>query len=319
MTKPSRSPPPQLPLREGVSASCLVLPPSRHPQWPSLLDALAACLPRLSRDEWQQRLHTDQVCNAQGQPLAAGSIPQGGQRVYYWRHVADEPELPFAHRIVFQDEHLVVADKPHFMPVTPGGRYVHTSLLVRLKRELGLAQLSPIHRIDRETAGLVAFSVRPQDRDAYQGLFRERQVGKVYQAIAPTPRHLPVPAWPVTRHSHLRENPLQFFRMEEAPETSGLPPNSETRIEALRHHGPWTLYRLTPITGKRHQLRVHMAAMGLPLVGDQFYPDVVRPPDGPDNHAQPLRLLASELVFTDPVTGQARRFVSQLSLAWPDP
>ncbi|MFY7907111.1 MAG: pseudouridine synthase, partial [Burkholderiaceae bacterium] len=219
--------------------------------------------------------------------------------------------------------HLRVADKPPFRPVTPGGRYVQETLLVRLKHELGLNELSPLHRLDRETAGVVAFCLRPQDRDAYQRLFRERQVHKVYEALArvsPTAGggHTPVPdpatLCPLVRRSHIRENPRQFFRMEEAPDTAQLPPNSETRIDLLHIRDGYACFRLEPVTGKRHQLRVHMAALGWPLAGDQFYPDVLREPGEVEDFSQPLQLLARQLAFTDPVTGQQRCFESQLSL-----
>jgi tRNA pseudouridine32 synthase/23S rRNA pseudouridine746 synthase len=303
----------------------VVLPSTRLPQWPTLLDALAERLPQVSRPEWQQRMDAGDVCNAQGQPLAACSPCHSGQRVYYWRHVPDEPELPFEHQVLYQDEHLVVADKPHFVPVTPAGRYVRSSLLARLKRELGLPHLSPIHRIDRETAGLVVFAVRLQDRGAYQALFRERQVDKVYEALAPMPTTamadmaaMPNGPWPLVHRSRMEEDSEAFFRMREVAGE----PNSETRVELLgttlpqgpgKH--PLGLFRLHPVTGKRHQLRVHMAALGLPLLGDAFYPSVTRGPDEPDDFAHPLQLLARGLGFTDPVTGESRWFESQRKLA----
>ena len=321
---PPHATPAQLQLRDGVSASCVVLPSTRQPQWPTLLDALAARLPGVTRAEWQERLDAGDVCNALGQPLAASSPPHSGQRVHYWRHVANEPELPFAHQVLFQDEHLVVADKPHFVPVTPAGRYVRSSLLARLKRQLGLVHLSPIHRIDRETAGLVVFAVRPQDRGAYQALFRERTVTKVYEALALLPSEgsealggtTPHPTWPLVHRSCMEEDSEAFFRMREVAGT----PNSETRIELLRtlpHPSGRAvgLFRLQPLTGKRHQLRVHMAALGLPLLDDAFYPSVTRGPDEPDDWARPLQLLARGLGFTDPVTGQTRWFESQRNLS----
>lgn len=300
-----------LPLRDGVSASCVVLPSTRQPKWPTLLDALAERLSGVGRTEWQQRLDAGDVCNAQGEPLAANSPPGSGQRVYYWRHVPDEPELPFAHQVLYQDDHLVVVDKPHWVPVTPAGRYARSSLLARLKRELRLTDLSPLHRIDRETAGLVVFSVRPQDRGAYQALFRERAVHKVYEAVAPHP--LPGMAWPMVRCSRLVPDSEAFFRMREEPG----PADSETRLQWL-HSVPGTelsVYQLEPVTGKRHQLRVHMAALGLPIVHDAFYPTVTRGPDQADHVQQPLQLLARRLAFTDPVTGALQRFCSGMQLA----
>lgn len=312
-------------MRDGVSPSSLALPCLRKVPWPDLLSALTELLPAVSSAEWARRLRDGEVLNDLGQPLEPDAPYIKGQRVYYWRNLPDEQPIPFAHTVLHRCEHLVVADKPHFLPVTPGGRYVRETLLARLKRELNLPDLSPLHRLDRETAGVVAFSVRPQDRDAYQRLFRERQVHKVYEAVAPWQASL---QFPLTRSSHLREDPDRFYRMQEVPDEEamrmGWAPNSTTRIELLAqadHLGgqvPQGLYRLHPVSGKRHQLRVHMAALGLPLVNDQFYPDVRKAPgEWEDFSTPPLQLLGRELAFTDPVTGEARSFVSNQTLQFP--
>lgn len=346
MVQPASAAASPIPLRNGVSASCVVLPSSRQPLWPTVLDALAARLPGVERAEWQRRLAAGDVLDAQGQPQRADSPCHSGMRLYYWRHVPDEPEVPFAHAVLFQDAHLVVADKPHGLPVVPGGQYVQHTLLARLRRELNLPDLTPLHRIDRETAGLVVLGIRPAERGAYQRLFRERTIRKTYEAVAPLPPGLltgmPLPAatawggtggseqgsgpgwtlaagpaaWHTTRTSHLREDPAQFFRMQEAAESEGLPPNSTTHCTLLAVNRVLNLglYRLEPVTGKRHQLRVHMAALGLPLAGDAFYPTVLRGPDEADDFARPLQLLARSLAFDDPVTGQQRVFVSQRGL-----
>jgi tRNA pseudouridine32 synthase/23S rRNA pseudouridine746 synthase len=276
-----------------------------------VLDFLAQRLPKVSRAVWAQRLAQGEVLDEAGQPVAPGAPYRGGTRLYYWRTLDAEPVVPFEAQVLFQDAHLVVADKPHFLPVTPGGRFVQQTLLVRLKRQLGLPDLSPVHRIDRETAGLVLLSVRQQDRAAYQALFRDRLVDKGYEAIAPFNTTV---ALPRVHRSRIGEDPDAFYRMLE---TDG-EPNSETTIQLLETRGPWARYRLEPVTGKRHQLRVHMAALGLPLVGDQFYPHVQRGPDEAEDFANPLRLLARAIAFTDPVTGEARLFESQQQLSWPD-
>lgn len=303
---------PAIPMREGVSPSCVALPRLRVVPWPGLLDFLAERLPAVSREGWHQRLAQGDVVDDNGRPLPPDAPYVNGARIYYWRALPDEPAIPFAEHIVFRDEHLVVADKPHFLPVTPGGRYVRETLLVRLKRTLGLPDLSPLHRIDRETAGLVVFSVRPQDRDAYQRLFRERTIHKTYEAIGPAPTDWRGPVW---RRSRIEEDPQAFYRMVETDGT----PNSETRIDLLETQGTWARFRLEPVTGRRHQLRVHMNALGLPLHGDQFYPSVRRQPGETEDFAEPLALLARSLAFDDPVTGTARRFESQRVLTPPTP
>ena len=293
-----------LPTRDGVSPSCVAL--SVGP-WTTVLDFLAERLPTVSRQAWAARMHNGEVLDEQGHAVHAEQPYASGTHLFYYRHIADEPDLPVQERIVFQDDHLVVADKPHFMPVTPGGQYVRQSLLVRLKRQLGIDSLSPVHRIDRETAGLVLLCVRPQDRNAYQALFRERQVHKVYEAVAPYRAELRLP---LTRRSRIEACTTQFFRSEEIEGT----PNSETTLSLLTVQGNSALYRLEPVTGKRHQLRIHMQAIGLPIEGDQFYPEVLRGAGDPEDFSHPLQLLARSVSFTDPVTGKTRSFASGQSL-----
>lgn len=294
-----------LPVRDGVSPSCVVLP--THGQG-SMLDFLAQRLPVVARDEWRERMLAGDVVDERGQSVVPERSFEGGLRLYYYRSLTAEPVLPFSEVVLYQDEHLVVADKPHFMPVTPSGRYLHNTLLVRLKRQLGMPELSPLHRIDRDTAGLVMLSVQQRTRGAYQALFRDRQITKHYDAIAPWRADV---AFPREHVSRLEESPQQFFRMQEV---SG-EPNSHTHMQVLEVAGGWARYRLSPITGKRHQLRVHMAALGLPLRNDPFYPVVNDPPEG--DYSRPLQLLARSLAFVDPVTGAQRVFESRQSLSLP--
>ena len=304
---------PAIAMRAGVSASCLALPRMRSSPWPTMLDHLAERLPALSRQAWAERIAAGSVLDEAGQALAPDAPSAGGSRIAYWRELPQEDPIPLQAQIVFEDELLLVADKPHFLPVTPGGRFVRETLLVRLKEQLGCADLSPLHRIDRETAGLVVLSKRPQDRDAYQGLFRLRQVHKVYQAVAGWRADL---SFPLSRESHILEDEQAFYRMREVRDAEGLAPNSHTRIDVLEQNGVRALYRLEPTSGKRHQLRVHMNALGLPIEGDQFYPVVRRGPDEREDFQSPLQLLAQSLAFKDPVSGQERAFASALRLNW---
>lgn len=288
-------------MRNGVSASVVTVPQGAA----NVLDFLAQRMPGISRSEWAERLAQGLVLKEDGQPALPDQSCPPGQRLYYYRHLADEPVLPVQARIVFEDEHLLVADKPHFMPVTPSGRYVQQSLLVQLKRLSDYADLVPLHRIDRETAGLVLFGKRLHERDAYHALFRDKDIRKTYHAVAAAPTK----ALPQVYASRLVPGE-PFFRTKEV---AG-PANSETRIRVLKTQGDRALYQLEPVTGKRHQLRVHMNALGLPIEGDAFYPKVLHGPDAPENFNQPLQLLAQSIAFTDPHTGQARVFESQLQL-----
>jgi tRNA pseudouridine32 synthase/23S rRNA pseudouridine746 synthase len=310
MARPPKNP--LIPLRDGVSPSCVALPRMKHSPWATVLDHLAERLPAASRDDWWRRMACGTVLGEDGLAMPPETPYAHGARVYYWRDLPEEPPIPYEASIVFQDDWLVVADKPHFLPVTPGGRYLKETLLVRLKAQLGCPELSPLHRIDRETAGLMVLSKRPQDRHAYQLLFRQRRVHKYYEAVAAAPTALATPpAWALVRRSRIEEDPAQFFRMREVDGE----PNSETRIRLLKIHEGRALYGLEPVSGKRHQLRVHMNALGLPLQGDQFYPSVRRGPDEPEDFSDPLQLLARAIAFTDPVTGEARAFRSSRVLS----
>lgn len=294
----------QLPMHEGVSASVVAVPAGH---WPSLLDFLAQRMPGIPRSEWAHRLDQGLVLQENGQTAHADHSCLAGQRFFYYRNVPDEPQLPRPAAVVFEDDHLLVADKPHFMPVTPSGPYVQQCLLVQLKRLTGLADLVPLHRIDRETAGLVLFGKRLHERDAYHALFRDHRIHKIYHAVA---AHRADLALPRVHTSRLAEDPEHFFKMREVPGE----PNSETRVALQEVRGQRGLYLLEPVSGKRHQLRVHMMAMGIPIEGDQFYPQVLRGPHGPEDLGQPLQLLAHSVQFIDPLTGQNREFESRQTL-----
>lgn len=289
------------PARQGVSPSCVVLPPG---SWPTLLDFFAHRFPAVSRADWLTRMDSGEVIDAEGCLAHAADRPQPGRRLYYYRALASEPRIPFEATVLWQDSELLVADKPHFLPVIPSGKYLQETLLVRLKAQLGLEHLSPIHRIDRDTAGLVLFSVNPATRGAYQALFRDRVVDKTYECVA---RWDPALAWPIHRESHIGES-THFMQQTEVPG----PVNAITDIAPLEVLGDWARYELRPLTGQRHQLRVHMAALGLPIAFDGIYP--VLTPEGECDHARPLQLLARQIAFTDPVSGEARRFASQRAL-----
>ncbi len=303
MTRPAKL---DLPLLDGVSASAVACPAGA---WPSAVDFLAERLPRVSRGEWSARMRRGEVLDAEGRPLPPEAPYRANTRLYYYRLLDFEPEIPFAEEILFQDDFLLVADKPHFLPVTPKGRYVQQTLLTRLKKRSGIATLTPIHRIDRETAGLVLFSIRPATRDAYQALFRERAVGKVYEAIAPFRQDL---ALPRVCRSRLQQREDAFMQMREVAGE----PNAETEIRLLERHGESARYELRPATGQKHQLRVQMSALGLPIHGDRIYPRLL-PEEAVPNYAAPLQLLARQIGFDDPCTGQRRFFESRRSLSFP--
>ena len=284
-----------------LAASRLQLPPG---PWLTVLDCLCARFPAISREAWRDRFARGRVLDAHGSPLEVDAPYRLGAEVRYFREVVDEPRIPVEEGVLHVDAHLVVADKPHFLPVTPAGGFVRETLLARLKQRLGNPDLVPLHRIDRDTAGLVLFSADPATRDAYQALFRQRGIRKRYEAIAPA---LPRLAFPMVHASRLVSGE-PFFRMREVDGE----PNSETRIDVVERMGSSWRYALEPVSGRKHQLRVHMAALGAPIENDRLYPQLKASTD--DDHAQPLQLLARSLEFIDPFDGRARSFESSLRL-----
>ncbi len=290
-------------MREGVSASRVGLP---YGHWKTLGDFFATRFPDIPLELWSARAARGEVVDERGDRLSLHSPYRGGAVVYYYRERAVEDNIPFEAKILSLDDELLVVDKPHFLPVTPGGRFLRETLLVRLKHQTGIETLTPVHRLDRETAGVMLLSVNPATRSLWQSLFRQRAVNKQYQALAPSPINSPW-RFPLERQSRIVRD-TQFFKMRE---TEG-EPNSHTRIELIEDRGDHALYHLYPLTGKMHQLRVHMNALGLPLLNDGFYPHAR--PAGQDDFSRPLKLLAKSLGFTDPLTGKHRFFESDAQL-----
>lgn len=290
---------PPLPTLDGVDPCRVVLPPG---PWRRLGDYLLQQFPQVAEEVWRERFRAGRAVDGLGQqPQWTQSYPPGTE-LHYYREVADEPRVPFEAEILYQDADLLVADKPHFLPVVPAGRFLRETLLVRLRQQTGLTELTPVHRLDRLTAGLVLFSCREASRGAYTDLFRQRKILKVYEAIAPLNPQLP---WPQVRRSRIAAG-APFFRMAEVEGAA----NSETRIELLEDRGSEGLYRLEPLTGRKHQLRLHMAGLGVPIRGDPLYPEL-QPEPAQDDYSAPLQLLARSLAFEDPLTGEARLFRSE--------
>ena len=290
-----------LPTRDGVGPSVTTLPVG---DWLLIIDFLIERFKGVSRDEWLSRMQQGLVMEENGQAVFADRAYQAHLKIFYYRSIEKEQTIPFEENILFQDDNIIVADKPHFLPVMPAGIYLQETLLVRLKRKTGIDTLVPMHRIDRETAGLVVFVIKPETRGAYQSLFLSKQVEKCYQAIAPYRDDL---VFPLTYKSRLQESD-NFMQMEAVEGEA----NSETAIDLIEQKNGLARYKLSPITGKKHQLRAHMAAIGIPILNDLIYP-VHRAADQYD-YEKPLQLLAQRIAFVDPITKQERSFETNLQL-----
>ncbi|MER6134710.1 RluA family pseudouridine synthase [Streptomyces sp. NPDC001815] len=305
MRRKPRIPPSPLPQREGVDPVRLRLPAAGA--WGTvrehLVERLAGRAPVID-----EMLATGQVVAADGRPVTPETAFVPGMFVWFHRELPDEERVPFPVDVVYRDEHIVVADKPHFLATTPRGSHVAETALARLRRELDVPALGAAHRLDRLTAGLVLFTVRPEERGAYQSLFRDRLVRKEYAAVAPYAKDVDLPR---TVRSRI-EKERGVLAAREVPGE----PNAESRIELVEHRDGRALYRLLPRTGQTHQLRVHMSALGVPVLGDPLYPVVAAPVPAGD-FRRPLQLLARALEFTDPVTGRRHAFRSARTLgAW---
>jgi tRNA pseudouridine32 synthase/23S rRNA pseudouridine746 synthase len=290
-----------LPTLDGLRPSRLQLRPG---PWLTVLDGLCAHFPQIGRACWLDRMARGRVLDAAAQPITEHTGYRVGAEIRYYREVSAEPRLTCVEAVLWIDEHLVVADKPHFLPVTPSGGYVTDTLLARLLRRLDNPQLVPLHRIDRATAGLVLFSANPRSRARYQQLFPARAIDKTYEALAAP---LPMLSFPQVRRSRLQPG-QPFFR---SAEVAGMA-NSETRIDVIERHADYWRYALQPVTGRQHQLRVHMAALGAPIFNDRWYPELCEA--APDDLDRPLQLLAKSLSFIDPVDGRPRQFESNFRL-----
>lgn len=290
-----------LPVRDGLNPSRIRLPED-GPR--TILEYL---LQRFARDAERVRAKVEagEVVDGDGAVIDPTTPFTPKAWVFMYRDPAPEPRVPFEIEILHRDHDLLVVDKPHFLATMPRGLHVVESALVRLRRDLELPHLSPIHRLDRVTAGVLIFSLRPEHRGAYQTLFAKRRVTKYYEAVAPFRPDVALPVTVVSRIVKHRGTPT-------AQQVSG-DPNARTRIELLAARGPRALYGLHPATGKVHQLRLHMNSLGLPIVGDNFYPTLLDTPR--EDYSSPLQLLAKRIEFDDPFTGERRRFESRRRLA----
>ena len=294
------------PMINGVTASKVFLPKlGSIPH--SIYAYLTENFAHIDTNEWQQRFASGLVYSHSGEQLTVESAYTPNQHVFYYRFLMHEIHVPFQHQILFENEDLLVVDKPHFLTMSPSGQYLQETLLVRLKKQTQNPDLTPIHRLDRETAGIVLFSKKVESRGAYQQMFAERVVQKIYHAIAPYRAQLNFPC--TVQLNMQKGEPFYTMQVVDAA------PNSETYMTLLQHNQKLAKYELHPKTGKQHQLRVHLNFLGIPILNDPFYPTVYHKPA--DDFSAPLQLLAKHIAFTDPLTGERMQFSSKLDLQLP--
>ena len=281
--------------------------PQHNPGVVTVLEFLVLKFPGITSDVWLKRMAEGKVHWHDGSLISAQTLYVAQQRVYYYREVSHEPAIPFVEKIIYEDELILVAYKPHFLPVMPGGRFVEECLQNRLRHKSGNQQLQAVHRIDNDTAGLVLFSVNCETRGLYHNLFATHQVSKTYQAIAKINNKVVNvnQQWEVINRLEKSE-PRFLMHIVEGPA------NSHSQVCCLKKNADRALFELNPITGKTHQLRVHMQSLGWPLLNDTYYPHLQQ--KKLDDYSKPLQLLAQKIQFIDPVTQQKKFFSSDTEL-----
>jgi tRNA pseudouridine32 synthase/23S rRNA pseudouridine746 synthase len=311
-----------LPVRDGVNATRLRLPVEGP--WETAMDYMMHRWGHIDPQGIEDRFDAGEIVGEGGTPLSRSTPLQDHTFIWYYRTLPPETRIPVELGILHQDEHLLVVDKPHFLPTTPGGTYIQESALVRLRNQLDLPDLIPMHRLDRMTAGVLLFSTNPDTRGKYQVLFEKRQVQKTYECVSAAE---PAEGYPAVNFPVVVRNRMTKSRSYLLAEVIDGEPNAETRIERLETFDGGAsvtaaaagstvrraLYRLEPHTGKTHQLRVHMASLGLGIVNDAFYPELLD--KAPDDYTKPLQLLARGIRFVDPISGKPVEYRSRLQLS----
>ncbi|RPA58572.1 pseudouridine synthase [Gordonia oryzae] len=302
-----RARPSPLPPRDGVDATRVVL---RSGPTSTVGDCLRATpsLQELTAADLADRAQRGEIVDADGRPLTLDQPARVNTSVYLYRDLPDEISIPFDLPILYRDENIVVVDKPHFLATMPRGQHVTQTALVRLRRVLGTDLVAPAHRLDRLTAGVLLFTLRPEVRSAYQDLFAQRAAEKEYRALAPAAG---------VAETRVVGNRIEKTAGDLRARVVDGPVNAISEITEIEQTASGSVYRLVPHTGRTHQLRLHMALLDVPIVGDPLYP-VLRPdlagrPEHGDFSA-PLRLVAHSLSFVDPLTGQRRRFETRRTL-----
>ena len=283
--------------------------PDTGEPYPTLIEFLTARFPKIPQTTWHARIAAGKILTEEGAPVTPDTGYMPDRRLFYFREVAEEPVIPFEEQIIYHDDHLLVACKPHFLPVTPTGPYVRETLLGRLQDRTGNPALSPINRIDRETAGLVLLSTNKQSRGLYQQMFMETgRIRKTYEAVSAFTDDTGKTEWLVENRI---EKGHPWFRMHICAGKI----NARTRLKLVEHVGQFARFELSPVTGKKHQLRLHLSSLGFPIINDRLYPLLIQ--ESQDNFEHPLQLLSRRIEFTDPISGQEAGFESPRRLTLP--
>ncbi|AEE73518.1 RNA pseudouridine synthase [Propionibacterium sp. 434-HC2] len=281
--------------------------------WPTMRDYLVEKLPRMGGQRVDEMLDEGRFVDESGRTFRRDSPFTPQTFVFFHRDLPTETPVPAGIGILYSDERILVVDKPHFLSSIPRGRHVLESVVVRLRTQLGLPELTVAHRLDRVTAGVLLLTRERKWRRPYQEIFERREVVKKYRLVAPVVHDPAGEGVTATKSGwQVRSRIIKERGILQAREVPGVP-NAVTDIALIGEHGGWGLYEASPRTGRTHQIRLHMQRLGAPIVNDPFYPVVLDTPV--DDFTHPLQLQAWRMGFTDPVTGDPRAFTSRLRLA----
>ncbi|MDB2386852.1 pseudouridine synthase [Shewanella sp.] len=283
-------------------ASSIVLPESITDK-PTVLSFLVSHFSAIAEETWIERIKSGKVHWRNGDIIQLDTAFVARARVYYYREVEQESVIPFDEKTLLTTPQFIIAYKPAFLAVNPSGNFVNECLVNRLRMKTKNEQIVACHRLDRATAGVMLLSVNPETRHDYHQLFKTGHITKTYQAIARlceplreqmAANRLTLPLHWTVKNRLVKAEPSFMMKISHGEA------NSHSEITLVQTKGDLGLFQLQPITGRTHQLRLHMLSLGMPIMNDKLYP--LLQDKAADDFNQPLMLLAKTLRFVDPIT-----------------
>ncbi len=280
--------------------------PKKDIPYPSILEFLTSKFPNISEPVWRQRIIEGKI-SYKDEIITLNTQYKPNCHLQYYREVEKEIIIPYDEEILYQDDNIIVVDKPHFIPVTPSGNIVNESLIYRLKKKFKFEDIKTIHRLDMATAGVVMFSINNKTHNQYLNLFKERKIEKTYEAITHLPHNKNRKEWII--ENEIVKSEECFFLMKIGNNGAN---NAKTFVRLKEKKDNKYLFELKPITGRKHQLRLHLSQITGGIINDRFYPTLLS--EKKYDYNNPLQLLAKKLEFIDPITNKKMMFQSKKEL-----
>jgi 23S rRNA pseudouridine1911/1915/1917 synthase len=287
--------------------ACTTIIGSKH-HGQSLLAHLASRYPHSSPQAWQQKLNSGEV-TLNGVAATGSESIASGQTLVWNRPPWIEPDAPQRFEVLFEDLHLLAVDKPSGLPTLPGGGFMENTLLRLVQKRTPSA--NPVHRLGRATTGIVLFAKTPQAASALSTNWNTHRIQKIYRALAQNiaQRDAYEILTPIGRVPHPRMGSVW------AADPNGKPAKSSAKV--ISRDAGATTFEVTLHSGRPHQIRIHLASIGHPLVGDPLYGITGQPlenlPGLPGDGGYLLH--AQFLKFHHPITGEEIHL--EAALPWP--